>query len=480
MILYNAADIRIGTQEVLEVRAGSDLVWGRNQFWTFATPAAGTELSVLASWNNTLGVTINWGDGSSDPLAKLVPTNHIYGEGQTVWTITQLGQDIDGEAANDESGSSVSMNATGNRVAIGAPYNDGNGSNSGHTRIYEYTNGIWTQLGQDIDGEAISDQSGYSVNMNAAGNRVAIGAYGNFGVNGLFSGHTRIYEYSNGTWSQLGLDIDGEAGDDNSGYSVSMNAEGDRVAIGAIRNDDNGSSSGHTRIYEYTNGIWTQLGQDIDGEAAGDQSGYSVSINAAGNRVAIGAIFNDGNGADSGHTRIYEYSNGTWSQLGQDIDGEAAGDQSGYSVSINAEGDRVAIGAPYNDGNGSSSGHTRIYEYDVNTQAWVQLGLDIDGEAADDNSGYSVSMNDAGNRVAIGAPYNDGNGTIAGHVRIYEYNGTNWTQLGDDIDGELTGDKSGWSVSINAEGNRVAIGAVWNDDNGIGSGHTRIYELNSN
>jgi len=84
-----------------------------------------------------------------------------------------------------------------------------------------------------------------------------------------------------------------------------MNAAGDRVAIGTPYNDDNGNSSGHTRIYEYINGIWTQLGQDIDGEAADDQSGRSVSMNDAGDRVAIGAIGNDDNGIHSGHTRIY-------------------------------------------------------------------------------------------------------------------------------------------------------------------------------
>ena len=42
------------------------------------------------------------------------------------------------------------------------------------------------------------------------------------------------------------------------------------------------------------------------GEAAGDNSGRSVSMNTAGDRVAIGARFNDGNGTDSSHVRIYE------------------------------------------------------------------------------------------------------------------------------------------------------------------------------
>ena len=51
----------------------------------------------------------------------------------------------------------------------------------------------------------------------------------------------------------------------------------------------------------------TQIGMDIDGEAAGDRSGYSVSlIKSDGNTVAIGAHSNDGNGTDAGHVRIYE------------------------------------------------------------------------------------------------------------------------------------------------------------------------------
>ena len=69
---------------------------------------------------------------------------------------------------------------------------------------------------------------------------------------------------------QIGMDIDGEEADDESGFSVSMSADGSRVAIGAIRNDGNGSNSGHTRLYEWDGVSWVQLGADIDGEAAGD------------------------------------------------------------------------------------------------------------------------------------------------------------------------------------------------------------------
>ena len=66
-------------------------------------------------------------------------------------------------------------------------------------------------------------------------------------------------------------------------------------------------------LYIMTNGIiWTQVGLDIDGEAAFDNSGYSVSLSSDGTRVAIGANDNDGNGSDSGHVRIYDLSGNTW------------------------------------------------------------------------------------------------------------------------------------------------------------------------
>ena len=52
-----------------------------------------------------------------------------------------------------------------------------------------------------------------------------------------------------------------------------------------------------------------QLGTDIDGEVGNDQSGRSVSLSSDGTRVAIGAYLNDGaNGNDSGHVRVYRFA----------------------------------------------------------------------------------------------------------------------------------------------------------------------------
>jgi len=399
----------------------------------------------------------------------------------TVWA--QLGQDIDGEAPNDWSGYSVSLSADGNTVAIGANDNNGNGTkpDSGHVRVYRYSDSdnVWTQRGQDIDGEASSDQSGYSVSLSADGNTVAIGAVYNDG-NGSNSGHVRVYRYSDSdnVWTQRGSDIDGEAAGYSSGWSVSLSADGNTVAIGEPFNTD---FKGQVRVYGYSNNNndWLQRGTDIVGEASGDGSGISVSLSADGNIVAIGANGNSGSSSYSGQVRVYGYSNNNndWLQRGQDIDGEASSDNSGDSVSLSADGNTVAIGAPYNNGNGTDSGHVRVYGYSDSDNVWNKRGGDIDGEAAYDESGYSVSLSADGNTVAIGARYNDGNGSNSGHVRVYGYSNNVWTQQGGDINGEAASDESGYSVSLSADGNTVAIGARYNDGHGSNSGQVRVYGL---
>ena len=95
-----------------------------------------------------------------------------------------------------------------------------------------------------------------------------------------------------------------------------------------------------------------------------------------------------------------------------------------------------------------------------NGSAWVQRGIDIDGEAADDNSGRSVSLSSDGTIVAIGAWKNDGSAKDAGHVRVYNWNGSAWAQRGSDIDGEAADDHNGTSVSLSSDGTIVAIGHI--------------------
>ena len=389
---------------------------------------------------------------------------------------TKIGQDIDGEASNDQFGSGISLSSDGLIVAIAAVGNDGNGSNSGHVRVYENQAGTWTQIGSDINGESAGDEFGNSISLSSDGSIVAIGAVSNDG-NGSNSGHVRVYKNQAGVWTQIGNDIDGESAGDKFGNSVSLSSDGSIVAISAIENDGNGTASGHVRVYENQGGVWIQIGNDIDGESSNDRSGSDISLSSDGSIVAIGAVSNDGNGISSGHVRVYENQAGVWTQVGNDIDGESADDNSGFGVSLSSDGSIVAIGAAGNDGNGSNSGHVRVYENQA--EVWTQIGNDIEGESVNNFFGFNLSLSSDGSIIAIGAIGNSGNGSNSGHVRVYENQAGVWTQIGNDIEGESPDDNSGLDVSLSSDGSIVAIGAVNNDGNGSNSGHVRIYDLTS-
>jgi len=372
--------------------------------------------SVSLSANGTrvaIGAPLNDDNGSSAGHVR------VYDWDGSSWI--QLGVDLDGEAAGDEIGTSVSLSANGTRVAIGAPLNDnGNGVNAGHVRVYDWNGSAWMQVGTDIDGEAAGDKSGFSVSLSDDGTHLAIGAYLNDGNSTSNIGHVRVYKWSGTAWTQVGSDINGEAAGDLSGSSVSLSANGLQVAIGAPRNDVNGANdAGHVRVYSWNGSTWLQLGSDIDGVAQSDLSGTSVSISDDGTKLAIGAYGNDGNGTNSGKAQMFQWDGVDWQQMGTDIYGEAAGDLFGRSVSISTDGMRVVIGAYGNDDNGVDAGNARVYDWNGNT--WIQVGVDIDGEAAGDESGFSVSISADGSHIAIGAYKNDGvNGNVSGHVRVYK------------------------------------------------------------
>ena len=332
---------------------------------TILVPATASAADVQASLSSSLGTAAL----ASTQLGISVVSAPSIAFAEDASSARLMGSDIDGEATNDESGAAVSLSSVGTRVAVGAPLNDGAGSDAGHTRVFDFDGFGWVQMGTDIDGGAAGEHSGEAVALSSDGLRVAVGAPGNTTFdNGTDAGRVRVYAWSGGfgdggvgVWVQMGSDIKGEAAGDSSGNAVALSADGSILAVGASWNDGNGSNSGHVRVYEWSGSAWLQMGEDIDGEAAGDASGFkAVSLNAEGTRLAVGARYNSDGGHHAGHTRVWEWTRGVewpsgrewscWLQMGADIDGEAAGEQSGSAVALSADGARLAVGAPHNDG----------------------------------------------------------------------------------------------------------------------------------
>lgn len=377
----------------------------------------------------------------------------------------QIGADINGESSGDFSGESVSLSCDGTILAIGAPFNDENGPESGHVRVYENSNGSWVQIGEDIDGEMFLDFSGESVSLSCDGTVLAIGASGNDGMNGSNSGHVRVYENSNGFWVQVGEDIDGEAANDSFGSSVSLSSDGSILAIGAPFNDNN-PGSGHVRVYENNNGSWVQIGEDID-DSQVSGFGSSVSLSSDGSFLAIGAPI----GLEE-RVRIFKNENGSWVQIGNDINGETNDENFGIAVSLSSDGSIVAIGANRFSNN---RGYVKIFR--IENDLWVQIGETILGEAEMDGFGLSISLSADGSVVVIGALGNDANGSASGHARIFKNENDSWVQVGNDIEGEVSNDNLGFGVSISPDASTVAVGVRGDDSNGSNAGTVKVFDI---
>jgi len=364
---------------------------------------------------------------------------------------------------------SVSLSPDGTTVAVGAYLHN---SGRGQTSIYRWDSTSWVQIGLKINGTNIGDGLGYSVSLSDDGNTIAIGAP----FTSSDSGSTHVYRWNGTSWEAKGLEIIGEGSDDTSGHSVSLSSDGNAVAIGspAINSCSDCGNTGRTRVYTWDGTIWSKKGIDINGATVSERSGFSVSLSFDGNTVAIGAPFNGDSAPAKGKTVVHSWDGSSWVEKGSDIKGEADGDSFGHSVSLSYDGNTVAIGAPQNIGNGSiaePAGHIRVYRW--NSLSWEQLGLGIDGATAGDNFGVSVSLSTEGNTVAIGAPQ-DGSIVGSGYTNVYEWNGASWVLKNAEIDGEAIGDKFGISVSLSSDGNIVAVGA--SDGGSTSGGRVQIFK----
>lgn len=391
---------------------------------------------------------------------------------------TQIGQKIEGDLVTDAFGKSVAISADGTIIAVGADQNDNNGSNAGHVRVYENVSGIWTQIGNDIEGTTSGDLSGRSIALSADGSVIAIGSPLNTNANGTNAGHVRMFENIAGTWTQIGNAIEGDASWDESGTSVALSADGTIVAIGAPRHSGNGNESGQVRVFENIAGTWTKIGSDIYGLLPGHGLGFSTSLSSDGSILAVGAVSRNTAATSASYTMIYENVSGSWTQIGQVINAVSPLDLSGRSISLSSDGTIVAIGeSGYSTGGNSRIGNVRVFENISGT--WTQVGSRIIGEAENDSSGISISLSSNGGVVAIGAAGNDGNGNSAGHVRVYQNISNTWLQVGIDIDGEEALDFFGENVSLSGNGDTLVVGATTMYTLGTKKGYAKVYDLSA-
>jgi hypothetical protein len=388
-----------------------------------------------------------------------------------------VGVSISSKAGNEQFGDSVSMSNDGKTVIVGAPDHP---NNKGQARVFDFNSSTaeWVQRGGDIVGISTGDLCGTSVDISYDGNVIIVGSsdyQGIFGMARVFYWDT-VTNPSDHRWTQRGENFLGNA-HSYSGNSVSISANGNIAVMGSV--------AGGLKVFIWNGTLWDSYGTMNSYDV---RHGFSVSLSGDGTRLVVGAPLAHVNKWENGKATVYERNGNEWVQLGLSFPGDSANDQFGYSVSISNDGNTVAIGsrASFVDG----KGYVYVYYWDIistpGTPKWSLLGAKLSGEAANDQSGWCVSLSGDGTVVAIGSPVNDGNtiNSDKGSVRVYELDAVttplnpSWVLRVGDMDGVSANERYGSSVSLSGDGSIVAIGAPFNNAMGNASGVVRVSEYN--
>ena len=292
----------------------------------------------------------------------------------------------------DRFGESVAVDQFGECLVVGAPFDEriGGSSSSGLVYVFDPINSIEQQI---LTGSLSSDEDdnfGQSVAISSLGNTIVVGCPSeNSGIGCAYvfvSGNTGWVEQQiiTGSLANSGFEL--------FGHSVAISANGNCIVVGAPDDERSGGSSSEGLAYIFVSGSngWEEQ-HVLSGTLATnsfDNFGYSVAVNYAGERVVVGAYRDEEVGKPGSSGLAYVFVGGTdgWTQQ-HILSGTLAvnfGDIFGNSVAINASGDRIIVGAP-NDENltgNTEIGLTYVFDTEIPTidlttrdNFWVQHAI---------------------------------------------------------------------------------------------------------
>ena len=234
-------------------------------------------------------------------------------------------------SADDGFGFSVSLSSDGNTLAVGGisedssatgingDQNDNAAVSAGAVYVFVRNGSLWEQQAyikaSNTDAE---DLFGFSVSLSSDGNTLAVGAFGEdsnaTGINGdqndnlaNISGAVYVFTRSGSVWEQQVYIKASNTGElDFFGGSVSLSADGNTLAVGAIeesssatgingdQTDNSAPVSGAVYVFTRSGYAWEQQAYiKASNTDADDLFGASVSLSADGNTLAVGASRED-------------------------------------------------------------------------------------------------------------------------------------------------------------------------------------------
>lgn len=324
----------------------------------------------------------------------------------------------------NQSGDRYGYTATleGRWLAVGAPLRSPGGCSScGEVSLYRRDPaGEWVEMDTlQPSGVGSGHNYGYHLDFDGRGERLAVSAYLEDGGRGAV--YVYVFDPDAQTWSEEQRIVPIDTDDARVFGQVSI--DGERLIVGAARDDEAGADAGAAYIFErdLVLGDWTQTRKILAPDAAaGDLFGVAVAI--SGDHALVGAYFENENGFHAGAAYVFERDlggAGNWGFAEKLLASNGAADDL-FGTFLALEGDVAVVGAFVRDQPFSDTGAAYVFERDHPTAgAW---GERIALSPADANAGMTFGRQVAidGDRIAIGAAGSDQGFSDSGGVYLYE------------------------------------------------------------
>jgi hypothetical protein len=325
----------------------------------------------------------------------------------------------------------------------------------------------WT-LALSRDGDTLAVGAPFE-DSNATG--VNKGAAAEADNSAIDSGAVYVFTKSGNGWTQAAyIKASNASAGSNFGESISLNGDGSTLVIGAPFADNAGANdTGALYVFSSTNGTWAEQAK-LTINSANSYLGWAVAVSGDGKTLAGGA---PGDSTNAGAAYVFKFTTSWVQQPVIKASNAAANSNFGTALALNANGSTLAIGAPYESTTGVNSGAVYIYT-SASNGSWSEQAFKkaLNAEAGD-NFGAAVALDDSGNTLAVGAPYEASNATgiggnaannfatDAGAAYLFTRTGANWSQQAYvKASNTAANDDFGSAVALSGDGNVLAVGAI--------------------
>lgn len=305
-------------------------------------------------------------------------------------------------ASNDNFGNAIAID--GDTMVVGAEYRNARGLNSGAAFVFRRggKKGTWEQQAVLSPIKSASDDHlGTSVDIQ--GSTIVLGApYHNFEESLSEAGVAYVFELGDNGWVESAT-LKASDASIGSLFGRSVAIDGDTIVVGASgRSSDNQTvGAGASYVFRRNEGkIWTEEAILLPSNVQAGQD-FGISVDVSGERVVVGAPRDNSGGSNAGAAFVFHRENQTvWRQAAKLVssDGEPR-DQFGISVAIDAE--AVAVGAYLDDKfENKNVGSVQIFRMIEGIWNFEAKLTPCDGRAGD-SFGYAVDIQ--GNLVVVGS-----------------------------------------------------------------------------